>query len=76
MPHKNHNRSAPSEPTNAEKLLEALDGGEWHSTRELARRAGHTFAVTKFKLIARGYLIERERHPTLPNQHRYRLLGP
>ena len=63
--------------TNPEKLLDLLEDGHWHSTRELARRVSHSFAVAKFQLTRSGYVIKRERHPTAKYQHQYRLVdGP
>jgi hypothetical protein len=46
-----------------ERLLLVLSDGKWHSTRELVRRVGHSFAVAKFKLVAAGYAVERRHHP-------------
>lgn len=63
-----------SKKTKLELLLEALEDGRWHSTRELSRRVGHTFAVFKSKLVHHGYPVERRRHETKKHQHQYRLL--
>ena len=62
--------------TKAEKLHAVLSDHNWHATRELSRRVGHTFAVAKFKLVRNGYRIERERHPVKRFQHQYRLIPP
>lgn len=59
--------------TKIRKLLRVLGDQSWHSTRELVRRVGHTFAVVKFKLIFYGYPIEKRRHATKPRQWQYRL---
>jgi hypothetical protein len=40
-------------PTRAERLLRVLSDHEWHSTKELVRRVGHSFAGAKFRLT--GY---------------------
>ena len=60
--------------TKVEKLYAVLSDGQWHSTKELARRVGHTFHVAKFKLVHYGNQIEKEKHPTKKWQYRYRLL--
>ena len=61
--------------TKTERLLAVLADHEWHSTRELTRRVGHTFAVAKFKLVTQhGYHIECERHPWRTHQFQYRLV--
>jgi len=60
-------------PTRAEKLLGVLADGDWHSTKELVRRVGHTFAATKFMLVRYGYNIERRPHPNRRWQSQYRL---
>lgn len=68
-------RQVSDRPTKADLLLLVLDDRRWHSTRELSRRVGHTFAVAKFKLThSYGYRIKRRRHPLLSRQHQYRLL--
>jgi len=59
--------------TKAEKLLRILGDEDWHSTKELVRRVGHTFSGAKFKLVAYGYPIERRKHPNKKYQHQYRL---
>ena len=66
--------STPSRLTKAEKLLAILDDHRWHSTKELARRVGHTFGGAKFKLVLYGYVIEKERHPSKVHQYQYRLI--
>jgi len=65
-----------SGPTKTEKLLNVLSDGRWHSTRELVRRVGHSFAVAKFKLIGYGYPVERRRHQYKRFQHQYRMRTP
>lgn len=60
--------------TKIERLHRILKDGRWHSTKELARRVGHTFAVAKFYLVGYGHVIERQKHPTKRYQHRYRLV--
>ena len=60
--------------TKIQKLLNVLEDGDWHTTKELSRRVGHTFAVSKFHLTRYGYLIERRRHPSYRYQHQYRLI--
>ena len=59
--------------TKVEKLHAVLADGRWHSTRELVRRVGHAFAVSKFKLVRYGHDIERRPHPTKRWQWQYRL---
>lgn len=59
--------------TKAEKLLTVLSDGDWHSTKELARRVGHTFPVATYKLRHTGHQVERRSHPTKPRQFQYRL---
>ena len=60
--------------TKADNLYCVLVDGKWHSTRELARRVGHTFAGAKYTLTTKHDLdIERQRHPSKRWQHRYRL---
>ena len=61
--------------TNAARLLLILGDRKWHTTRELARRVGHTFGRAKFTLVHTGHEIERERHPSRLHQHQYRLEG-
>lgn len=60
--------------TKADKLLQILADGRWHSTRELAYRVGHTFAVAKYQLVSQHYCIERQHHPRRRYQYQYRLL--
>ena len=59
--------------TKIEKLLIVLSDGKWHSTKELVRRVGHSFAVAKFKAMHYGYFIEKRRHPFRTWQWQYRL---
>lgn len=66
--------SKPSkQPTKADKLLNVLRDGRWHSTKELCRRVGHTFAGAKYKLVKGGERIGKEPHPRGRWQYRYRL---
>jgi hypothetical protein len=68
-------RQVGDRPTKADRLLMVLDDRRWHSTRELSRRVGHTFAVAKYKLVhAYGYHIERRHHEAWPGQYQYRLV--
>ena len=60
--------------TKAEKMLNLLSDGQWHTTKELVRRVGHTFAVAKFNLTNWGYFIEKQSHPKKRFQNQYRLL--
>lgn len=62
------------EVSNREKLLRVLGDLEWHSTRDLVQRVGHTFARAKFMLVASGYDIEKRRHEHKKNQWQYRLV--
>ena len=57
-----------------ERLLAVLVDSRWHSTKELVRRVGHTFAGAKFRLVAYGYSIEKRAHPDRIHQYQYRLL--
>lgn len=59
--------------TRADRLLRLLSDYEWHTTRELTAKVGHTFAQAKYYLKQHGFPIEREPHPSLRHQHRYRL---
>ncbi len=59
--------------TKAERLLVLLEDERWHSTQELVRRIGHTFAVAKFYLVQCGYCIEKRPHQGAPHQWQYRL---
>ena len=59
--------------TKVEKLYIVLSDGEWHSTKELVHRVGHTFSVAKFLLAGYGHRIERRRHITRRFQCQYRL---
>ena len=67
--------STSNKTTKTEKLLRVLSDGRWHSTKELARRVGHTFPVAKFKLTHYGYRVDRRPHPTKRWQWQYRLEG-
>lgn len=62
--------------TRAERLLSILGDGKWHSTKELIRRVGHTFAGAKFMLVRKGVDIESRPHPTRKRQYQYRLARP
>lgn len=57
-----------------EKLYRVLSDGKWHSTRDLVRRVGHSFSVSKFRLIQYGHVVEKRPHPTKRWQWEYRLL--
>jgi len=61
-------------PTKIEKLYNVLKDGNWHSTKELARKVGHTFGVAKFKLQSFGYRVQVDPHPSKRWQFRYRLV--
>lgn len=63
----------PDHTTKSERLLEVLRDGEWHSTKELVRRVGHTFGGAVFKLRRFRHEVERQRHPSQRYQHQYRL---
>jgi len=72
-------RRRSDQPTKAEKLFVLLSDHRWHTTRELSRRVGHAFAVAIYRLRHEPryhYDIERQRHPTKPFQHQYRLIDP
>ena len=58
--------------TKAEQLRLLLSDHSWHSTKELTRRIGHTFAVAIFKLRHTGYPIDRRSHPAKRRQFQYR----
>lgn len=64
--------------TNIEKLKRVLRDHEWHDTRELARRVGHTFGTAKMHLVGvrHHWDIETRRHPKHPKQWQYRLVIP
>jgi hypothetical protein len=57
----------------SELLYAVLADGTWHSTRELVRLVGHTFAGAKKRLVDAGYAIEKRRHPHRRNQWQYRM---
>ena len=59
--------------TRAVRLMAALRDRRWHSTRELVRRVGHTFASAKHWLVKRGTAVARDRDPRRPGNYRYRL---
>lgn len=62
--------------TKVEELRRVLSDGAWHATGELVRRVGHSFGVAVFHLrrdYARRCEVTCERHPTKPNQFRYRM---
>lgn len=61
--------------TKVEKLLSVLSDGNWHSTKELVRRVGHSFAGAKFKLVFYGYAVDKRIHPTKARQYQYRLVS-
>jgi len=65
--------SSSSLETKTQRLFLVLSDGNWHTTRELARRVGHTFACAKFKLVNAGYQIEKRPHPVSAYQWQYRL---
>ena len=67
-------RKTGARSTRTDRLLAVLKDDDWHATKELIRRVGHTFAGAKFTLVARGYAIERRRHPRKRRQHLYRLV--
>lgn len=60
-------------PTKAERYYQLLSDGLWHSTKELARNVGHTFASAKRQLEHAGYQIRKRRHPSRRYQWQYRL---
>lgn len=62
-----------TKPTNAERLYAVLADGQWHSTKELVRRVGHTFAGAKRQLTHAGYHVLKRRHPRRRHQWQYRL---
>lgn len=74
----------PTSPTKVRRLFDILCDLEWHDTKELARRVGHTFIVAKWRLETRGkwpsdefphsFEIEKRRHPMDPFQWQYRLV--
>ena len=74
FPKRSKTKSKSGRVTKIEILFNILSDKEWHTTKELSRRVGHTFAVAKFYLTRYGYLIERRRHPSRRYQHQYRLL--
>ncbi len=58
-----------------DKLVALLLDGQWHSTKELARKVSHAFAGSIWKLRHTGHNIERQRHPKKRYEHQYRLTG-
>ena len=56
-----------------ERLYAVLADGDWHSTKELVRRVGHTFAGAKRQLTLAGYTIEKRPHPHRRHQWQYRM---
>ncbi len=61
------------QPLRRDLLRRALSDGNWHSTKELARRVGHTFGGAVYQLRSRGHDVERRSHPGGGRQHQYRL---
>ena len=66
--------SPTSKKTKVELLHVILLDEQWHSTKELVRKVGHTFGGAIFKLRSYGYRVVRERQPGSRRQHRYRLV--
>lgn len=62
--------------TKAERLYEVLSDYAWHTTRELVRRVGHTFAVAKRKLAQLGIDISKKPDPGINRHWLYRLDPP
>ena len=58
------------------RYLRVMADANWHSTRELVQRVGHTFGYIKFKLTLEGFDIERRRHPSKAHQYQYRVVSP
>jgi len=67
MPMKNKKK------TKLEKLLDVLLDNNWHTTKELVRRVGHTFSTAKHRLIHYGYNIISRVHPKKQYQWQYKL---
>lgn len=63
-----------SRVTKAKRLHRILADGQWHSTAELVRRVGHTFAVASHALREQGHHIDKRRHLRRPRQYEYRLV--
>lgn len=62
--------------TQAERLYVILSDGDWHSTKELARKVSHRFAGAKHELVHRhGYRVEKRSHPRRKRQWQYRITG-
>ena len=59
--------------TKTEKLFALLKDYDWHATRELVRRVGHCFTMSKLRLVRLGYRIAKQHHPTKRYQYLYRL---
>ncbi len=54
-------------------LYETLIDGKWHSTAELVRAVGHTFAVAKYRLIHQHNLVIEKRREPHTGAYHYRL---
>lgn len=63
--------------TRAERLLTILLDGNWHATRELVRRVGHTFAWARWFLVTHDkHMIAKRKHATRIFEYEYRLVPP
>ncbi len=59
--------------TRVDLLMAVLSDGAWHSTKELARRVGHTFGGAKFTLSRTGIHVDRRPIRTRRWQWQYRI---
>ena len=66
--------SRPKRTTNVERLRLLLSDGQWHTTRELARRIGHRFGVAVFHLRRMHRQVVCQLQPHSDRQYRYRLV--
>jgi hypothetical protein len=57
-----------------DRLRLILSDGQFHTTRELVRRIGHTFGVAIFKLRRMHRQVICQLQPGTGRQYRYRLV--
>lgn len=62
--------------TKVAQLYSVLGDYAWHTTQELVRGVGHTFAVAKYKLVRLGYFVGKRRDPGAVRNWLYRLDPP
>ncbi len=59
--------------TQADKLFDVLSDFRWHTTKELARRVGHSFTSAVGALEREGFHVTQRSHPRRRWQYQYRI---